>query len=227
MSCQPPSPWAEDYDAQLQQGLRWTGEDRHFYAERRVRWLQHCLKHLRFHPRRVLDFGCGLGDTLPLLHTLLQATEVVGTDATPEMLHRAQQRHPEFLFVSLEQATEQAPFDLIYMNGVLHHVDPQDRPTLFQRIYALLRPGGLFSLWENNPYNPGTRWIMRHVPFDREAQPVSAGRCTRLLKKAGFEILRRDFLFIFPRWLALFRFLEPFLIKLPLGGQYQLLAQRP
>ena len=37
-----------------------------------------------------------------------------------------------------------------------------------------LRPGGVFALWENNPWNPGTRLVMRRIPFDRNAVLLSA-----------------------------------------------------
>ena len=47
-----------------------------------------------------------------------------------------------------------------------------------------------------------------------------------LLRNSGFTIVRSDFLFIFPEFLNLFRPLEPWVSKLPLGGQYQVLARK-
>ena len=47
-------------------------------------------------------------------------------------------------------------------------------------IRRLLRPNGIFALWENNPWNPGTRLVMRRIPFDRDASlltPASAVSC--------------------------------------------------
>jgi hypothetical protein len=67
---------------------------------------------------------------------------------------------------------------------------------------------------------------MRRIPFDRDAVPLPASETRRLLHMRGFEVLRIDFLFIFPRTLRWFRSLEPTLSRLPLGGQYQVLARK-
>ena len=42
----------------------------------------------------------------------------------------------------------------------------------------------------------------------------------RLLREGGFEILRTDSAFYFPRALGFLRGLEPLLAKIPLGAQY-------
>jgi hypothetical protein len=89
-----------------------------------------------------------------------------------------------------------------------------------------LRPGAIFAFWENNPWNPGTRYVMRRVPFDRDAVTLSPPEARRWLRSAGFEILRTDFLFIFPRPLRWLRRLEPILSRAPLGGQYQVLCRK-
>ena len=44
--------------------------------------------------------------------------------------------------------------------------------------------------------------------------------------KGGFEILRTDFLFFFPRWLGWLRRIEPRLTGLPLGAQYLVLTRK-
>ena len=86
---------------------------------------------------------------------------------------------------------------------------------------------GIFALWENNPWNPGTRYLMSRTPLDARAVPLAPPESRRMLAGQGFEVLQTDFLFIFPRVLAFLRRLEPPLCRLPLGGQYQVLALRP
>jgi hypothetical protein len=67
---------------------------------------------------------------------------------------------------------------------------------------------------------------MSRIPFDRDAIMVFPHEARRLLRQAGFEILRTDYLFIFPRPLSALRLLEPPLSRLPFGAQYQILARR-
>jgi hypothetical protein len=84
----------------------------------------------------------------------------------------------------------------------------------------------VFAFWENNPWNPGTRWVMSRIPFDRDAIKVGARRAVRMLEAAGFTVLRTEYLFIFPHALRRLRALERPLARFPLGAQYQVLAQK-
>ena len=96
-----------------------------------------------------------------------------------------------------------------------------------QFVFDSLRPGGLFAFWENNAWNPATRYVMSKVPFDRDAILLFPHGSRRLLRDGGFEILGTDYLFIFPGMLSALRPLERLACKLPLGGQYLVLARKP
>ena len=61
---------------------------------------------------------------------------------------------------------------------------------------------------------------MHRIPFDRDAIMMSSRVAHRLLSSQGFEVLRVDYLFVFPRILRTLRFLEPALSRLPLGAQF-------
>ena len=47
-----------------------------------------------------------------------------------------------------------------------------------------------------------------------------------MLQDGGFEILRTDFRFIFPRAPWAFRKIEDFAYRVPLGPQYQVLCRK-
>lgn len=221
--------FARDYDAALNRGLSLTGERKEFFARGRVRWLSECLRQRGAEPRRVLDYGCGTGTSCALLSALPSVTEVVGVDLSSEILAVARQHHPspKIVFLPPGRIGADARFDLVFCNGVFHHIAPAKRGAALRWIHSCLRPDGLFSFWENNPWNPGTRYSMKRVPFDRDAIPISAPFARHLLQRTGFRCLRLDFHFYFPRWLRWLRPAEPFLHKLPLGGQYQVLTSRP
>jgi len=220
-------------DADLQQGLRLSGEDKQHFARRRIEHLGRCLGQARARVQRVLDFGCGAGESCPLLLELPGARRVVGVDASPRLvararaLDRARGADPERL--SYMHSDEQPPdgsFDLVYCNGVFHHIDPAERPAALRYIRGCLRPGGLLALWENNPWNLGAQLVMRRIPFDRDARPIAPLAAWRLVRRCGLAPLRFDALFIFPRALAWLRPLERLVQRLPLGAQYQLLCRR-
>jgi SAM-dependent methyltransferase len=116
---------------------------------------------------------------------------------------------------------------LVFCNGVFHHIPPGERPAAIDFIAKALRSKGLFAFWENNPWNPGTRYVMSRIPFDRDAITLSPPEARRLLRAGGFEILRTDFQFVFPRVLGWFRRFETALSPVPIGAQYQVLCRKP
>lgn len=221
--------YASDYEQALQRGLAVSGESREYFAEGRVAWLAQRLAFDRACIRRVLDFGCGTGDTTPILERHFAAEAMVGVDVSVGSLAKARQRHGAATrrFMLLEELDPAEAFDLAYCNGVFHHIPVAERLQALRYVFRALRPGGWFGLWENNPWNPGTRYVMSRIPFDRDAVLLFPRETSRLMRQAGFQVRQVDFLFIFPKMLARFRPVEPMLARLPLGAQYLALARRP
>jgi SAM-dependent methyltransferase len=217
----------ERYEEMLAQGLVLSGESREFFARGRIRELRRRLGAAT--PRRILDFGCGTGETSALLLASFPGATVVGVDTARRTIDAANAAFggPGLEFVTPERLAAVEPFDLAYSNGVFHHVPPPDRPAVVAEVFAALVPGGRFALFENNPWNPGARWVMRRIPFDRDAVMLSVREARRLLAGAGFEAAAVTTLFYFPRPLAALRPLERPLAALPLGAQYLALARRP
>jgi SAM-dependent methyltransferase len=219
--------YAAEYDAALEAGLRLTGADKRYYATQRITWLAAGVRAAGLRTiDRVLDFGCGDGDASPLLRDLLGAREVVGVDVSSAMLARARMRHPWARFVAMDALAGEGGFDVAYCNGVFHHIPRADRVGAMRQVRDALRPGGLFGMWENHPWNPGTRFVMSRVKFDREADLLSPPVARRLVRGSGLRVLRTDHLFIFPGGSAALRPVEHLLSRLPIGGQYEVLARR-
>jgi len=220
--------FAAHYDEALSAGLSSTGENKQFFAEGRVAHLRASLKQLGLRPNTVMDFGCGPGTTTGMLRERLDAERAIGVDVSSGLLDVARRTHHDgaVSFFSPDDWATPASIDVVYCNGVLHHIPPASRPMCLQYIRRVLRPGGIFALWENNPWNPGTRLVMSRIPFDRAAETLSCLEAVRLLRDEGFNPLRTDHAFFFPRPLKLLRPLEAALRRVPLGGQYQVLASR-
>lgn len=221
--------YAAEYDAILASALSISGEDKNYFASGRVVRLARCLARLQTAPRTALDFGCGIGSATPFLLNEFNLDALVGVDVSVQSLAIARDKHDDrrVRFVHLAEYRPEGRFDLVYCNGVFHHISASDHVAVMDTVYSSLRPGGLFGFWENNPWNPGTRYAMHRNPFDRHAVPLSPLTARHLLRECGFEMMRTDFLFFFPRFLKWFRCLEPSLACLPLGAQYQILCRKP
>ena len=222
--------FADDYDEALAQGISVSGESKEFFARQRVDWLSTRLRQLGEAPRTVLDFGCGTGATAPILLALQHAESVLGVDASTRSIERARTLYGNHQGVTFLPTSEYVPdgrIDLAFCNGVFHHIPVDARDNAVRYVYDALRPSGLFALWENNPWNPGTRLVMSRIPFDRDAVTLNMFNARQLVQSNGFEILRVDFMFIFPHALRRLRWIEPHVARFPLGSQYQVLCRKP
>jgi SAM-dependent methyltransferase len=218
---------SSEYDAMLNQGIRLSGEDKFFFIRGRVEDLARHLP-ISCKPLHILDWGCGIGDAARYLSKVFPEAEITGTDLSAKAIAYARDNYSseKLRFVNLNEL-EDNHYDLCYVNGVFHHIAPHNRCAAVDTIYTALKPGGHFALFENNPWNPGAMMVMRSIPFDRNAQPLSFLETKRLLKKAGFVGGSRSrFLFFFPKILGFLRFAEPFFAKVPFGAQYYILVQK-
>jgi SAM-dependent methyltransferase len=212
------------------QGLSVSGESREFFARGRIAELRRWWSRTgRPEPRRIVDYGCGVGDAVPLLAEAFPEAEVTGLDPSGDSIARARASHGgnrlHFAVLNGGDDTRKTLADLIHLNGVLHHVMPADRPAFFRDVAERLGPGSVVALFDNNPLNPGARLVMARIPFDQDAVPVWPVQARRGLRGAGLEPLATRYLFYFPASLASLRPLERLLVRLPLGAQYGVLAE--
>jgi trans-aconitate methyltransferase len=168
-----------------------------------------------------------VGNSTPHFRRHFPQAELLGLDVSTASIERAREIHGgASKFLLLDEARSSGERDLVYCNGVFHHIAPRDRVEWAMRVREMLAAGGYFAVWENNPWNPGTRMVMRRIPFDRDAIPLAAGEARAMLVQSGFEIIGTRFRFYFPKMLSAFSRLERLGEQVPLGAQYCVLARK-
>jgi SAM-dependent methyltransferase len=217
---------AAEYEAMLNQGISLSGESQEFFIFGRI---QDMRSQIPPNPRRILDFGCGTGKSCAHLSDVFPGANVVGADLSEDALRHAKSSFGSnrVTFANIADLPQLERFDLCYINGVFHHILPDERQQALMRIRELLAPGAYLALFENNPWNPGTRMVMHRIPFDRDAIPLSYLEARQRIQAAGFKVCGTRFLFYMPKSLAPLRFIEPLFVKVPLGAQYYVLASVP
>jgi SAM-dependent methyltransferase len=220
--------YAKGYESALERGLAVSGEDSAYFARERIVWLSRCLGDRERKALRVLDFGCGTGNATPFFFQVLGAATMIGVDPSELSIEEARSRWGSWP-VEFRRTNEYEPdgtMDLVFCNGVFHHIPPDDRASAMHYISRCLRPSGVLALWENNPWSPAARYVMSRIPFDRDAVMVWPKDARDLASQAGLTVESTDFCFIFPRLLSWCRSIEPWLRKLALGAQYQVLCSK-
>lgn len=221
--------YAAEYEEALARGVSLSGESSDYFASMRIELTKQVLQRFGFTPALAMDFGCGTGNSVPHLLETLECKRVIGVDPSVASLQIAAQKFPDprVVWCVPENWTSDERADFAFCNGVFHHIPPDARLEAFRWIHSRLVEGGCFAYWENNPWNPGTRWVMSRIPFDRDAICLSVLESKRLIEQAGFRIRISRTAFYFPRLLKGLRVLEPWLSRLPLGAQYWILATKP
>ncbi|MCF8057417.1 MAG: class I SAM-dependent methyltransferase [Desulfocapsa sp.] len=74
--------------------------------------------------KRIVDFGCGLGDALDILFKTLKPEEAVGIDISSKMVAHARKRYPDYRFMDGDfTLLNEFQADLITFIDVLEHID--------------------------------------------------------------------------------------------------------
>lgn len=221
--------YAEQYEQACNKGLALAGEGPAYFAEARIHYTASWLMAAGAPAsRHVADFGCGVGNSVPHFRKHFPEAHLLGLDLSPASINRAREVHGETAkFGLLEEYVAAQDQQLVYCNGVFHHIEPASRHRWASKVSDMLAPGGYFALWENNPWNPGAMMVMRRIPFDRDSIPLAPPQARAVLGAAGFDILGTRFQFYFPRSLSILRVLERYAERIPLGAQYCVLARKP
>jgi len=86
--------FAEEYWATHKTNLAVTGESPDYFARYKVVETARRLRTLGLAPRRVLDFGCGIGNSAPHLRAAFPQAQITGADVSEKSLSVARQRFP-------------------------------------------------------------------------------------------------------------------------------------
>ena len=212
---------AYSYDEDLQKGLRLSGEAAGFFAHNRVRFVKAYLDSSNTTVENIVEFGSGTGNNIHHLQAAFPQSQIVGLDTSNEMVKVATTRvgNARARFATVADFTERGSFDLVFLNGVLHHIPQNQQEEGLIYVRHLLKKGGLLAVFDNNPFNLGARWVMKRIPFDRDAVMVNPYSLAKRLSRMGFGDVTTRFYFIFPRLLRVLRAVEPHLERLPIGAQ--------
>lgn len=156
--------------------------------------------------RNILDLGCGTGLELDRIWKRDPQIEVTGVDLCRDMLDKLLAKHSDKKFTTLCQDYFQYDFGCERWNAVisfesLHHFLPENKQTLYQKVYNSLKAGGVFLLGDYIACCDEEEDLLRGEYLKRRQQseiaeerfvhfdiPLTLEHETELMRHAGFVI---------------------------------------
>lgn len=208
-----------------------SGETPDYFAEYKVRDIANLVAaQFNLKPSRILDFGAGIGTSVPPLRKYFPSAALTCLDVSQKSLEIGRSRFPgeaEFqLFDGKTVPLANNSIDLVFVACVFHHIPHSEHVGLLAELRRVISPGGALFLYEHNPYNPLTVRAVNTCPLDENAVLIRPENMLRTFKHAGFNFPQRRYRVFFPRFLSKLRFLENYLQWCPLGAQYSVLAPK-
>lgn len=220
--------FAASYRNKHDESLGLSGTNSHFFSEFKIFQL---LKHEKCSQAlRILDFGCGDGNSSVYIRKHFPNASIFGIDVSQESIDIASKKKiKNSEFCSFDGETlpySEGAFDLVFTSMVFHHIDHDRHKEIVREIYRVTKSGGRFYNFEHNPYNPLTNKVVRDCEFDQDAVLLKPGYHRKMTESQGFSIDKLAYIFFVPRHRLLNALvpLESFFEWCPIGAQYYVKA---
>lgn len=215
--------YTANYNEEINKALNFSGLDIDFFARVKNDYLVDILHERPGGAAKVdlLDVGCGVANA----HRQLvgRVGKLSGIDVSAASIAVARQRNPGIRYEVFDGARlpfADRSYDAAFAVNVFHHVPVMQRAALVDDIRRALRPGGLFAIFEHNPFNPVTRRVVNTCEFDKDAVLLRRRDSEALLNAAGFGDIKTRYIFAVPAAGRLLRGIDRLFSLLPLGAQY-------
>jgi trans-aconitate 2-methyltransferase len=112
-------------------------------------------------PARVVDLGCGPGNSTALLRARWPDAQIEGLDSSPQMLEQARTSGVEAEWIEADLATWRASgaYDVVYSNATLQWLG--DHEGLLKRLVGSVKPGGTFAFQVPHNMDAPSHALMR------------------------------------------------------------------
>ena len=213
----------DNYRQTIERSIAFAGKGLDFFTEVKADYLRSIVARRlgKVTVPRILDIGCGHG----LMHPYLRSfgLDIVGTEVATEVLSLARAANPKVAYVGYDGQTlpfTPNSFDVALAVCVMHHVPPAQWKDFLREMRRVLRPGGIAVIFEHNPLNPLTRYVVASNTIDADANLLSARMLRKLMRQAGFEAPQTRNILFTPFAHPGFRWLDDRLGRIPFGAQY-------
>ncbi|MBB4571687.1 class I SAM-dependent methyltransferase [Rhizobium leucaenae] len=220
---------ADEYHTVHKENIAITGEAPEYFSEYKIADLATWVNRMNVPSATILDFGSGIGNSLPYFRKHFPASKINCADVSSRSIEIAQSRFPgneEYLLIDRSIPLPTASQDVVFSACVFHHIPHEEHLHWLAELRRVTKPGGVLAIYEHNPLNPLTLQAVNTCPLDVNAHLIRGGVMRRRARKSGWASAQVAYKVFFPAALGKLRPLEQHLEWLGLGAQYRMLARK-
>ena len=143
--------------------------------------------------RKVLDVGCGIGNSTAVLKRRFPNARIIGADNSDDMLVAARKNNPELEFMKLDASTDLVNisdrYDVVFSNACIQWI-PNHR-LLIKRLMELLKKDGTLAIQiPQQAKHPMHRIVKSVAESEKWKQKIPVSRVFHILtEEEYFDIL--------------------------------------
>lgn len=124
----------------------WNPDSYLAYERERTQPSRDLAGRIEIDPRRVIDIGCGPGNSTRILRERWPNAQIAGLDSSEEMIRKARADHPagEWILADAESWRPEAGYDLVFSNAALQWM--RDQPRVVENLFRSLNAGGALAV---------------------------------------------------------------------------------
>jgi len=221
---------ADAYHKQHTANVALTGEGPEYFAEYKIVDLSVFVKEMGLAAGHILDFGSGIGNSVPFFRKYFGSGELCCSDVSVRSIETAQARFPgpeRYALIDSRIPLPTHSQDIVFSACVFHHIPHEEHDYWLSELRRVTRPGGLLAIYEHNPMNPLTVHAVNTCPLDINARLIRGGAMRQSALGSGWKDARVDYRLFFPSILKALRPLERHMGWLGFGAQYRVTARCP
>lgn len=154
----------------------WSAAQYIKFEDERSRPVIDLIARIPIMPKKIVDIGCGPGNSTALLAQRWPKAALVGFDSSPDMIREAQARlqHGHFYHSDIQSFTPDQDTDLLFSNAVFQWLP--DHINELQRLFSELKAGAVLAVQMPDNLNEPMHIAMRELSTESRWKHKLAGK---------------------------------------------------
>lgn len=218
-----------NYEKELERAIAFSGQDVNFFTQVKANLLiKLASKYLgEISEKKIIDIGCGIGLTNKILAPHFK--NLFAVDIAKDLIEKAKSQNPTIQYFHYDGHVLPFPdgkFDLAFTICVMHCLPVHEWTHYIKEISRTVKKGGFLVVFEHNPLNPLTRYVVNRCSLSVGANLVLPSKLKKTFLDCELTPIEKKYFLIFPwefKWLKNFEKLVSFI---PFGAQYFMVGKK-